>query len=62
MSKSHFSPGRIKKIIQGKVSYVILCGELEVYSSNNLIETIEFLDFLKRQHPPLEYKIIVKEL
>ena len=62
MSKSHFSPGRIKKIAQGKVNYVILCGDLECYSSNNFLDAVQFLDFLQRQHPILEYKFTVKEL
>ena len=62
MSKSHFSPRRIKKIVQGKVMYVILDGDLEVYSSKNFFETIQVLDSLQHQHSQKEYKFTVKEI
>lgn len=62
MTKSHFSPGRIKKIAQGKVNYVILCGDLECYSSKNFLEAVQFLDVLQRQHPEFEYKFTVTEV
>ncbi len=62
MSKSHFMPGRIKKIVQGKVNYVILDGDLEVYSSKNFFETIHVLDSLQRQNSQKEYKFTVTEV
>lgn len=62
MLKSHFSPGRIKKIVQGKVQYVIIDGGLEVYSSKNFFETIQLLDSLQRRNTEKEYKFIVREV
>lgn len=62
MLKSHFSPGRMKKIVQGKVNYVILEGDLEVYSSKNFFETIQVLDSLQRQNIEKEYKFTVMEV
>ena len=62
MSKSHFLPGRAKKIAQGKVNYVVLDGNLEVYSSKNFFEAIQALDSLQRQNPQTEYKFAVTEV
>lgn len=62
MAKNHFSLGRMKKIVQGKVNFVILSDDLEVYSSNNFFEVIHYLDVIQRQNPQIEYKFTVKEI
>ena len=62
MSNSHFSPGRVKKIAQGKVNYVIFDGNLEVYSSKNFFEAIQALDSFQCQNPQTEYKFVVTEV
>lgn len=62
MSKTHFSPGRMKKIVQGKAIYVILDGGFEVYSSKNFFETIQVLDSLQRSNSEKEYKFTVMEV
>lgn len=62
MSKTKSALKRMKNIYQGKVLYVIQCDGLEVFSSNNFFDTIQYLDSVQLQHPSYEYKIIVKEL